>query len=135
MYIAGADLFVRRDAFYEAGKFDENIFMYYEEPDLIRRLRKVRKDCKIVYEPGIRMIHLEKKSTPMSMNMIGHEMDSCIYYGKKYELDYKKKIRFEYRYYKLKRMVYKVLKNQKAERMNEIIQYLNENYIKILRKY
>lgn len=37
--------------------------------------------------------------------------------------------------YKLKRMVYKVLKNQKAERMNEIIQYLNENYIKILRKY
>ena len=135
MYIAGADLFVRRDAFCEAGKFDENIFMYYEEPDLIRRLRKVQKDCKIVYEPGIRMIHLEKKSTPMSMNMIGHEMDSCIYYGKKYGLDYKKKIRFEYRYYKLKRMVYKVLKNQKAERMNEIIQYLNENYIKILRKY
>ena len=102
---------------------------------MIRRLRKVQKDCKIVYEPGIRMIHLEKKSTPMSMNMIGHEMDSCIYYGKKYGLDYKKKIRFEYRYYKLKRMVYKVLKNQKAERMNEIIQYLNENYIKILRKY
>ena len=54
---------------------------------------------------------------------------------KKYGLDYKKKIRFEYRYYKLKRMIYKVLKNQKAERMNEIIQYLNENYIKILRKY
>lgn len=51
MYIAGADLFVRRDAFCEAGKFDENIFMYYEEPDLIRRLRKVKKDCKIVYEP------------------------------------------------------------------------------------
>ena len=135
MYIAGADLFVRRDAFYEAGKFDENIFMYYEEPDLIRRLRKVQKDCKIVYEPGIRMIHLEKKSTPMSMKMIGHEMDSCIYYGKKYGLDYKKKIRFEYRYYKLKKMIYRVLKNQKAERMNEIIQYLNENYIKILRKY
>ena len=32
--------------------------------------------------------------------------NSCIYYGKKYGLDYKKKIRFEYRYYKLKRMVY-----------------------------
>ena len=32
-------------------------------------------------------------------------------------------------------MGYKVLKNQKAERMNEIIKYLNENYIKILRKY
>ena len=60
---------------------------------------------------------------------------SCIYYGKKYGLDYKKKIRFEYRYYKLKKMIYRVLKNQKAERMNEIIQYLNENYIKILRKY
>ena len=35
----------------------------------------------------------------------------------------------------IRRMIYRVLKNQKAERMNEIIQYLNENYIKILRKY
>ena len=71
----------------------------------------------------------------MSMNMIGHEMDSCIYYGKNMDWIIRRRFVFEYRYYKLKRMVYKVLKNQKAERMNEIIQYLNENYIKILRKY
>ena len=43
MYIAGADLFVRRDAFCEAGKFDENIFMYYEEPDLIEDFERCKK--------------------------------------------------------------------------------------------
>lgn len=46
--------------------------------------------------------------------MIGHEMDSCIYYGKKYGLDYKKKIRFEYRYYKLKRVIYKDIEESKS---------------------
>jgi len=34
----GADLFVRKEDFMKAGMFDENIFMCYEEPDLIHRL-------------------------------------------------------------------------------------------------
>ncbi|MCR4607859.1 MAG: glycosyltransferase, partial [Oscillospiraceae bacterium] len=33
MFTSGADLFVKRDAFYESGAFDENIFMYCEEAD------------------------------------------------------------------------------------------------------
>ena len=36
----GANLFVRRKDFMEAGMFDENIFMCYEEPDLLHRLPK-----------------------------------------------------------------------------------------------
>ena len=78
-------------------------FMYYEEPDLIRRLRKVQKDCKIVYEPGIRMIHLEKKEYADVYEYDWARNGFLYLLWKKYGLDYKKKIRFEYRYYKLKR--------------------------------
>ncbi len=38
-WITGADLFVRRKAFFDAGGFDSRIFLYSEEVDLQRRLR------------------------------------------------------------------------------------------------
>lgn len=134
MYIAGADMFVRKNVFEQIGMFDENIFMYYEEPDISRRIRASFPDSEIRFCPAYKMIHLEKKSTPSSLAMIGHEMDSCIYYGKKYGLDYRKKIRFEYRYYKLKRWIYRLLGNEKSAKMNEIIAYLQHNYDEILRR-
>lgn len=133
MYIAGADMFVRKMVFEQIGMFDENIFMYYEEPDIGRRIRKCFPDSEIRFCPEFKMIHLEKKSTPSSLAMIGHEMNSCIYYGKKYSLDYQRKIRFEYRYYKLKRLIYQLLRNEKSVKMNEIIGYLQQNYDEILR--
>lgn len=135
MYIAGADMFVRKKVFEQIGMFDENIFMYYEEPDISRRIRKCFPDSEIRFCPEFKMIHLEKKSTPSSLAMIGHEMNSCIYYGKKYSLDYQKKIRFEYRYYKLKRLIYQLLRNEKSAKMNEIIGYLQQNYDEILHEY
>lgn len=128
MYIAGANLFVRRNVFEKAGMFDENIFMYYEEPDLSRRIRKAFPECDIYFDPSLRMIHLEKKSTPNSLFSVKQEMDSAIYYGKKYGLDYKRKIRFEYRYYKLKQAIYKIMNSPKAVEIDSIITMIKNTY-------
>lgn len=38
IYPLGADFFIRKRTFLDAGGFDENIFLSYEEPDLVRRI-------------------------------------------------------------------------------------------------
>lgn len=98
MYIAGCDMFVRKNDFFEAGMFDENIFMYYEEPDLTRRIRKIHPQGHVVYSKDTHMIHLERASTPKSDFAVKQELKSCVYYGRKYNLDYKAKIKADYRY-------------------------------------
>ena len=110
MYIAGADMFVRKDLFEKAGRFDENIFMYYEEPDLTRRLRKIDQSCEIIYLKDCSMIHLERQSSGSNDKMINEEIKSCIYYGRKYDLDYKKKVKEDLKYIKFKRNIAALLK-------------------------
>ena len=132
MYIAGADIFIRRDAFFKAGMFDENIFMYYEEPDLTRRIMKTFANYTIKFSPHIRMIHLEKMSTPKTTNSIKYEIDSLIYYGKKYNLNYTKKINFEYKYLKIKYFIYKMLKSNKSLYIYKNIEYIKEKYSRFL---
>jgi GT2 family glycosyltransferase len=54
--VAGACMFARRSAFEEIGGFDEGIVFYFEEPDLCLRAR--RAGWRVVFEPGIRAVHL-----------------------------------------------------------------------------
>lgn len=61
MYITGADIFVPRKAFEEAGWFDENLFMYCEETDICNRVEK--QGLKTKYFPEKKIIHLEGKTT------------------------------------------------------------------------
>lgn len=58
--ISGADLMISKKAYDEVGGFDENFFMYYEETDLIFRLRKKGFQTYIV--PTSKIIHLEGSS-------------------------------------------------------------------------
>ena len=132
MFTSGANLFVRRDAFFTAGMFDKNLFMYYEEMDLIRRIRRTIPNTKNAYYPEIRMIHLERQSTPKGIESFKREIESSIYYGKKYRLDYRKKIRFERRYLKLKRLAYRLLKREGAAELQESIHYLESEYKNLL---
>lgn len=130
MYTSGANLFVRREAFFAAGMFDENIFMYYEEPDLIRRIRKTIPGARNAYFPEIRMIHLERQSTPVGTGSLKRELDSSIYYGKKYGLDVRKKIRFERSYLKLKQAAGKMLRKNPLEQesVRNSIRLIEEEY-------
>ncbi|MBJ8445340.1 glycosyltransferase family 2 protein [Acinetobacter bereziniae] len=58
--ISGADLMLSKKIFDELGGFDESFFMYYEETDLLFRLRKKGYQTYIV--PKSKIIHLEGAS-------------------------------------------------------------------------
>ncbi|MEN2998955.1 MAG: glycosyltransferase family 2 protein [Brevinematia bacterium] len=81
-YIIGADMFVRRDVFYEVGKFDERFFMFFEEADLQIRMR--RKNYKVGIIRGTRIIHLESKSFKVSNAKRTMKMVSFLKYLRKH---------------------------------------------------
>ena len=57
-WVSGAVFLIERASFMEVGGFDERFFLYYEELDLCRRLRKKGKT--VIYDPTIRVIHYGK---------------------------------------------------------------------------
>jgi GT2 family glycosyltransferase len=46
---------MRRECFEQAGGFDRNFFLYYEDVDLCRRAREL--GWSVRYEPGLRLTH------------------------------------------------------------------------------
>jgi len=54
-WVAGTALFIKRKLFNELGGFDDNFFMYFEDMDLCRRVRK--KGLKIFFYPEFRVLH------------------------------------------------------------------------------
>lgn len=56
MYMSGSLLVFDRSSFIKAGMFDENIFMYYEEPDITNRILKEGKEVKWLKD--ISVLHL-----------------------------------------------------------------------------
>lgn len=60
-WVSGASLMMRTSAFEQLGGFDEGFFLYFEEIDLCRRARRV--GWGVVYEPRVRVVHLEGQTT------------------------------------------------------------------------
>jgi GT2 family glycosyltransferase len=58
--LTGACLMVRREAFQQIGGFDEDLFMYFEDKDLCKRLGEA--GWKVVYQPGTTVVHLLGRS-------------------------------------------------------------------------
>ncbi|MBI4313519.1 MAG: glycosyltransferase family 2 protein, partial [Candidatus Omnitrophica bacterium] len=63
-WVLGACFLIRKSAFDQIGRMNESYFMYFEEADLFRRLRK--KGWEIWYLPGAQAIHEGKASTSQS---------------------------------------------------------------------
>jgi GT2 family glycosyltransferase len=59
--VGGACMLFRRDAFEKAGKFDEEFFMYFEEADMSKRIRKA--GYLVQYFPKAAITHLIGRST------------------------------------------------------------------------
>lgn len=75
MLVSGADMFVRKDAFFKVGCFDESMFMYYEERDLCGRV--VLAGGHIGYFPEKRIVHLEGASSGKNYAIVvKREIDS-----------------------------------------------------------
>jgi hypothetical protein len=67
----GAALLIRRDAFDEAGGFDESFFMYSEETDLCRRLRDLGWD--VFFCPSATFVHVGAAATSQSKGAMYRE--------------------------------------------------------------
>jgi GT2 family glycosyltransferase len=55
-WLYGPALLVRRDAVDEVGMFDESLFMFSEEVDLLTRFR--RAGWKVLFYPGVEVVHV-----------------------------------------------------------------------------
>ncbi len=86
--VKGFGMFLNINQFKETGFFDENFFIYFEEIDLCRRLKKLNK--KIYLDPNIKIDHLggsshnESINFEMELSRNWHWMWSTFYYHKKY---------------------------------------------------
>ena len=87
-YLKGFAMFFKLDEFNEIGFFDENFFIYLEEIDLCKRLKK--NNSKIFIDPTIKVSHLGGTShnseieKPMELSRNWHWMWSTFYFHKKH---------------------------------------------------
>lgn len=60
-WVSGSCVLMRREAFKEVGGFDERYFLYWEDADLCRRLRKA--GWSIRFRPDARVVHIGARSS------------------------------------------------------------------------
>jgi N-acetylglucosaminyl-diphospho-decaprenol L-rhamnosyltransferase len=86
--VQGSCLMMRRELFLSMGGFDENIFLYYEDDDLCRRLSDHKRA--IVYVADARVRHLRGGSSAPRPGLIAlcrfHQSWSKVYVARKYGL-------------------------------------------------
>ena len=124
MFIAGADMFIRKELFIEVEGFDEKIFMYNEEPDLTRRI--ISSGYKTGYFKNKQIIHLEGTSMD-NYDSLERALKSSYYYYSKYRLDYFRKLDADIRVEKVKKFVYSLFKPESV--------HIIENRIRIFEHF
>lgn len=78
-YVQGSFMFVDAEDFRDIGGFDTNLFLYYEESDLSRRLLKERR--KFTYlVPEVQYIHYKSVSTTKNVRIKIEQKISLLYY-------------------------------------------------------
>lgn len=82
-WVQGSFMLVDALAFMNVGMFDEYTFLYFEEPILAERLLKINK--RMYFESETKIIHFEGSSTKRNKERDKIEMESRIYYMKKYK--------------------------------------------------
>ena len=82
-FITGADIFFRKSILDKIGLFDENFFMYAEEVDLCKRIKKEGYSIKII--PHAKIIHLEEKSSKNFWKNAQMRVKSKYIYARKHQ--------------------------------------------------
>ena len=77
-WVSGASVMFRFQALKEAGFFDPEFFLYYEEVDLMRRLSQ--SGWRILYEPRAHVIHEEGAATGQFAGQAGRQRDPAYLY-------------------------------------------------------
>lgn len=80
--IPGSALMIRKDVFEKVGGFDENFFLYFEESDLCKRVRKA--GWRVFFEPEAKVVHFWGASTPRNKEIEKIFRRSRFYFFKKH---------------------------------------------------
>lgn len=126
MWLHGADMFFRKTVFNQIGRFDEKIFMYWEEEELTHRMRKLAKDYKIKFCPEIRLIHMEQQSTPDVKYFYEGITIGKIICLKKHGIDYKKIFHKKYRFLQWLAFIFKFTNSQQYHQCKFEMQIMRE---------
>lgn len=130
-YLSGAFLFFDKKKFFEAGAFDERIFMYYEEPDITKRILK--KKYRISFNKDMIYRHLIDDREEVSDFSFQETIKSFKYYCSKYNIDFKQKVYQKIKTYRVLAKISKLMKNNRkvdiylknAKRYEQAIQDLD----------
>ena len=82
-WVQGSFMLVNANVFNEVGMFDENTFLYYEEPILAEKLAKAGKA--MYFDSDVEVVHYEGGSTKRNKKRENIEMESRIYYLRQYK--------------------------------------------------
>lgn len=82
-YIQGSFMFISASDFNEVGGFDTNLFLYYEESDLSRRLLKQKGKLTYLY-PALTYIHYKSASIEKNLAIKTELKISLLYYMRKH---------------------------------------------------
>lgn len=100
-YVQGSFMFVNAEDFHAVGGFDTNLFLYYEESDLSRRLLKQCNKHTYLY-PKAKYIHYKSASIQKNIDIKIEQKISLLYYIQKHYGWWHKKllnIHFAFRYF------------------------------------
>lgn len=81
-WVSGAAFAVSKKTFNECAGFDEKFFMYFEDVDLCKRIRKLNK--KIILLPKMRVVHIGGQSQSNTEQQKKYYYESQDYYFKKH---------------------------------------------------
>ena len=128
-YLSGAFFFIDKKKFKEVGNFDENIFMYYEEPDIANRLQQ--KGYTIIYDKSKIYYHLVGNRLEWSEVSFTREKNSLVYYLDKFKFNKRTHFRKLIREIKIKKIIINLLgDNIRKHKFEQEIKVLTENYLK-----
>lgn len=77
-WVAGMVMLFRSDAFRLVGGFDEAYFLYYEDVDICRRLR--RRGDRVVYVPDSEVVHYARRASRRDLALMRHHVASIVRY-------------------------------------------------------
>lgn len=125
MYLSGAFLFIDKAKFEAVGKFDENIFLYCEEPDISVRLMNA--GYTTMFDSKIPYNHLIDGRTHLSANGFNVLMESNRYYFSKFKLNFRRFIWQKVWSYRMMFFIYRLLdKEEKADGAKKNLQQYAE---------
>lgn len=106
-YLSGAMVYFDKKSFLSAGGYDENIFLYFEEPDVSKRLNKVGRTNK--FFRGNKYIHFTDARDGYSELHLRYGLDSISRYCAKFSIDEKNYLKRRLAEIVLNRRLYKIL--------------------------